>query len=196
MSLSQRLDVRQSQSLVMTPQLQQAIKLLQMSNQELGDFVAQEIEQNPLLERGEDSVGERLAEHVAADSANGDSGEGGGSDDGGAAASANADQTAPLSGEELSTTPASEDGMWEQDGYDGGGSASSHSGSFDGEDYDAAQNVATGPSLREHLLGQIHVDFTDTTERMIAVALVEMLDEAGYLPATLDLMRAQLGASA
>ncbi|CAN0574751.1 unnamed protein product, partial [Laminaria digitata] len=51
MVLGPRLDLRQSQSLVMTPQLQQAIKLLQMSNVELTDYVEQEIEQNPLLER-------------------------------------------------------------------------------------------------------------------------------------------------
>src|SRR5262249_21685073 len=60
MTISQRLDLRQSQTLVMTPQLQQAIKLLQMSNQELTDFVAQEIEENPLLEQADDS-GEEAA---------------------------------------------------------------------------------------------------------------------------------------
>ena len=53
MVLGPRLDQRQSQSLVMTPQLQQAIKLLQMSNMELTEFVEQELEQNPLLERDE-----------------------------------------------------------------------------------------------------------------------------------------------
>ena len=47
MSLSLRLDLRQSQSLVMTPQLQQAIKLLQLPNLELAAYVAQELEQNP-----------------------------------------------------------------------------------------------------------------------------------------------------
>ena len=51
--LSQRLQLRQSQSLVMTPQLQQAIKLLQLSNLELSEFVEAEIEKNPLLELGE-----------------------------------------------------------------------------------------------------------------------------------------------
>ncbi len=50
MALSPRLDLRQSQALVMTPQLQQAIKLLQLSNLELLEFVEQELEQNPLLE--------------------------------------------------------------------------------------------------------------------------------------------------
>jgi len=51
MALGLRLDLRQSQSLIMTPQLQQANKLLQMSNFELTSFVEQEIEANPLLER-------------------------------------------------------------------------------------------------------------------------------------------------
>ena len=53
MPLSLRLDLRQSQSLVMTPQLQQAIKLLQLSNLELATYVEGELEQNPLLEREE-----------------------------------------------------------------------------------------------------------------------------------------------
>ena len=50
---AQRLELRQSQTLVMTPQLQQAIKMLQLSNIELAEFVDSEIEQNPLLEHGE-----------------------------------------------------------------------------------------------------------------------------------------------
>jgi len=53
MALSQRLDLRQTQALVMTPQLQQAIKLLQLSNLELSTFIEGELEQNPLLERDE-----------------------------------------------------------------------------------------------------------------------------------------------
>src|SRR4051794_34280857 len=53
MALTQRLELRQGQSLVMTPQLQQAIKLLQMSNLELQAFVESELEKNPLLERDE-----------------------------------------------------------------------------------------------------------------------------------------------
>jgi RNA polymerase sigma-54 factor len=50
MSLAPRLDIRQSQSLVMTPQLQQAIKLLALSNLEIEGFIAEEVERNPLLE--------------------------------------------------------------------------------------------------------------------------------------------------
>ena len=51
MAISQRMDLRQSQSLVMTPQLQQAIKLLELSNLELDAYVEQQLESNPLLER-------------------------------------------------------------------------------------------------------------------------------------------------
>ena len=50
MSLAPRLDLRQSQSLVMTPQLQQAIRLLALSNLEVETFIAEEIERNPLLD--------------------------------------------------------------------------------------------------------------------------------------------------
>src|SRR5579859_7247987 len=63
MALTPRLDLRQSQSLVMTPQLQQAIKLLQLSNIELSAFVEAELEQNPLLER-DDSPAQITAEEA------------------------------------------------------------------------------------------------------------------------------------
>src|SRR3546814_17682120 len=53
MALSQRLDLRHSQSLVLTPQLQQAIKLLQLNNLELGEYVEGELSQNPLLDHDE-----------------------------------------------------------------------------------------------------------------------------------------------
>ena len=52
MALSQRLEFRQSQALVMTPQLMQAIKLLQLSSLDLAAYVEGELERNPLLERG------------------------------------------------------------------------------------------------------------------------------------------------
>src|SRR5260221_6721445 len=55
MAISQRMDLRQSQSLVMTPQLQQAIKLLELSNLELSAYVEEQLESNPLLERESES---------------------------------------------------------------------------------------------------------------------------------------------
>src|ERR1700749_3536701 len=69
MALTQRLEFRQSQSLVMTPQLMQAIKLLQLSNLDLSAFVEEELERNPLLERANDGTeppvaGEPPPEHA------------------------------------------------------------------------------------------------------------------------------------
>ena len=59
MAINPRLELRQGQTLTMTPQLQQAIKLLQMSNLELAEFVEAEIEKNPLLERDDSLASER-----------------------------------------------------------------------------------------------------------------------------------------
>src|SRR5579871_6875398 len=77
MALSQKLELRQGQALVMTPQLQQAIKLLQLSNLELAAFVEQELERNPLLERDESNdspteappTGDAVEENQPADAA-------------------------------------------------------------------------------------------------------------------------------
>src|SRR6476646_3313796 len=70
MALTQRLEFRQSQSLVMTTQLMQAIKLLQLSNLDLSAFVEEELERNPLLERASDGpeapvAGEPVADHAS-----------------------------------------------------------------------------------------------------------------------------------
>src|SRR6201991_1482720 len=68
-TVGQRLEMRQGQSLVMTPQLQQAIKLLQLSNIELAEYCEQELEKNPLLERDErEPAGEAERETVKAES--------------------------------------------------------------------------------------------------------------------------------
>ena len=64
MALAPRLDLRQSQSLVMTPQLQQAIKLLALSNLELEAFIGGELERNPLLEAG-DAIAQPARETAA-----------------------------------------------------------------------------------------------------------------------------------
>ncbi|MFZ5730360.1 MAG: RNA polymerase sigma-54 factor, partial [Pseudomonadota bacterium] len=69
MALSARLEIRQGQGLVITPQLQQAIKLLQLSNLELEAFVEGELERNPLLQREE-------AEAAAESAPDGDDGAG------------------------------------------------------------------------------------------------------------------------
>src|ERR1700753_1584686 len=90
MALTQRLESRQSQSLVMTPQLMQAIKLLQLSNLDLSAFVEEELERNPLLERASDGseppvAGEQVPERTQSSDSdesgvNGEDGSGGSSD--------------------------------------------------------------------------------------------------------------------
>ncbi|MDU1692574.1 MAG: RNA polymerase sigma-54 factor, partial [Bradyrhizobium sp.] len=90
MALTQRLEFRQSQSLVMTPQLMQAIKLLQLSNLDLSTFVEEELERNPLLERANDGPEAPVAgeQQMSERSEFSDAGEAGGEDfgDGGGAA--------------------------------------------------------------------------------------------------------------
>ena len=77
MALTQRLEFRQSQSLVMTPQLMQAIKLLQLSNLDLSAFVEEELERNPLLERASDNAEPPVAGEAVPERAEySDSGEG------------------------------------------------------------------------------------------------------------------------
>ena len=69
MALGPRLELRQSQSLVMTPQLQQAIRLLALSNLEVESFIAEEIEKNPLLEAGSGDEGPAPVESDSGDEA-------------------------------------------------------------------------------------------------------------------------------
>lgn len=164
----------------MTPQLQQAIKLLQLSNQDLCEFVATEIDKNPFLEHGDDQ------DYVATPNETSAGAE--------VMAGSDTDTETPQSPDE--TPPPSEDSPTPSEEAFESYDQQEHSGG----EYDPsapqrsmAETVAERPSLREHLLSQIHVDFTDPAERMIAAALVELLDDAGYLPAELDLARSQMG---
>lgn len=189
MAISQQLDLRQSQTLVMTPQLQQAIKLLQMSNQELNDFVATEIENNPLLERDDEDSDFEEESNLTAISSPSPSPD-----------PTSQPSTESVSDENGSTPTTSNDERWDQDipmdGEESFTPISSRGGTFDEDEFSVAENIAEKPSLREHLIEQIQVDIPDPGDRIIAATLVELLDDAGYLPADLDLIRSQLGASA
>ena len=152
MAISQRLEVRQSQSLVMTPQLQQAIKLLQYGNLELAAYVDQEVEQNPLLEHAAARDTERDVDEAPAQRGDEDDLD----DRGGEAAWDGAPPTVP----DWRDPPAADtdDGLT----------------SFE-------QRVTGATSLRDHLLAQARPMLDTARERAIAESLVDNLDGAGYL---------------
>jgi RNA polymerase sigma-54 factor len=185
MSLNQRLDLRQSQSLVMTPQLQQAIKLLQMSNLELQDFVQTELETNPLLERAEaESDAPPLHETVSTEPERPEP----------AAFDAPIAETPHAEPDSFAMEAPLDtdfDNVWASDRA--GSSAAAHS--LGDDDFSFEQTLPAVTSLRDHLRTQIDCDFSDPVERLIGIALLDLLDDNGFLPPELDLVRTQLGAA-
>jgi RNA polymerase sigma-54 factor len=193
MAISTRLDLRQTQSLVMTPQLQQAIKLLQLSNLELGDFVEQELERNPLLER-EDGTATPPAEaaettHEAPAEKLLD-------------APASKESEAPLDVERSDLYGADDDPLAYVNGSDGDASTLSTPwgtggrSDFDNDDVSLERTLATSVSLRDHLTEQLQVDVPDPVERLIGAYLIDLVDDAGYLRADLAAAADALGCTA
>ena len=179
MALTPRLDFRQTQALVMTPQLQQAIKLLQLSNLELAAFVESELEENPLLEREESIADAGPPESEAQPT----------SDDGDAASLGDK--------EELSSIEAPLDSdytnVYPDDPFrPAGGSVPVARGDTDtlpGIDQTAASEV----TLREHMTEQLDLSIGDPTQRLIGRALIDSLDDRGYLTTSMDELGEQLG---
>jgi len=190
--LSQKLNMRQGQSLVMTPQLQQAIKLLQLSNIELASFVEGELERNPLLERDERSEepdspqaekdGEPRELELSNTSAD-------------AQDAIDADREMLHSDDsksDLSGVPDSQAadslGPGSQNWSSGGGGAS-----YSGEDYDAAANSSREISLAEHLHEQLATATSDPIDRIIGAHLIDLADDDGYLRGDLEEISERLG---
>ena len=150
------LELRQAQSLIMTPQLQQAIKILQMNNVELNDFVSEELERNPLLEREEDND---ISENI---------------------------NTENLENSENSDLDIEYDNNFTNDSYAEASPSLSWSATkktiFDDSQLNAIDSFADEKvSLREYLISQINVDIKNIEERLIALLLIDFLDDAGYL---------------
>jgi RNA polymerase sigma-54 factor len=189
MSLSLRLDLRQSQTLVMTPQLQQAIKLLQLPNLELAAYVAQELEQNPLLEPAEA----------------GDDGAVDGEDEP-ESDTRTAELTGRLvmdAGEAPGSSAGSADEGWADpqrddlpsglalDGFAQIGRGGSLDFADPGSDLEARLSHPT--SLRAHLVEQLHLDLPAGPERLIGLHLIELVEDSGYLREPLEEVAARLG---
>lgn len=198
MALSASLQLRQSQSLVMTPQLMQSIRLLQFSHAELTHFIEQEVERNPLLEFMGTEAAPRSVE---------------GPSSGASALADGADAfQAPMPGErtvsQASQTLTREIDQRYENVFpdDHGGTradapelASSWKsmpggdGARLGEGFDLDDFAATPPTLRDHVNEQIAFTITDPAENLMALELADHLDPAGYLQADLGELGERLG---
>lgn len=194
MALSAKLQLRQSQSLVMTPQLLQSIRLLQLTHLELERFIDDEIEKNPLLERDEAREGEPGdVEQAPAEALSGEAEAGVDRLFDSADASAQTisdrldtslenvfpDDAGPT--ERLSPDLAAQ---WTSASGGGGGS---------GEGFDIEDMAAGRASLSDHVGEQIAFAFRDPADRLIARDLADALDEAGYLRIALADVAERLG---
>jgi len=214
MAITTKLELRQSHNLVMTPQLQQAIKLLQLSNMELASFVEAELERNPLLERADpeetgSGVAEPASESGTASSKEegdpaGPSGDGAASE--GEAEAGDGDDSdwvdleAGSSGtEELDAEPqdvfpdaeAFSPGALKDSGWATLGQGSRTSAE---EETNLEAYVAEERTLRDHLTEQLALAFTDPARRLIGQHIIDMTDEAGYLRGDLASLAELLGA--
>jgi RNA polymerase sigma-54 factor len=213
MAINTKLELRQTHSLVMTPQLQQAIKLLQLSNLELISFVEAELERNPLLERADaDETGASPSAPDGQAAAvkdeerpepNGASGEiltdleaeSGESDDWIDLESGNGvSQTDDLDAEPQDVFP-------DADGFVPGAlKDSGWSGLTQGPRADTEEGtnleayVAEARTLRDHLAEQLMLAFADPARRLIGQHLIDMTDEAGYVQGELAPLAELLGA--
>jgi RNA polymerase sigma-54 factor len=193
MALSQRLQLRQSQALVMTPQLMQAIKLLQLSNLDLVAYVDAELERNPLLDPSTDERAPGSPEgaqspdqpDVNGETAGGGEGESN-SHDSDDRPDNHIDDTSPDDSEpprsRAAETPA---------GYSEW--AGTGSGGRDDGDYNLEAFVTAETTLPDWLREQLTLAIADPVQRMIGQYLIDLVDESGYLTGDLAAAAEKLG---
>jgi RNA polymerase sigma-54 factor len=189
MAFAQRLEMRQGQGLVMTPQLQQAIKLLQMSNLELAAFVEQELERNPVLEREEAEPAEAPEAAPAPDAPD--------------APLALSEDAPPA--DAAAATDTDYDNLYTEDCVSdradlGPGAAdwsNAKGGRFDEDDAQSLEaTLSDEPSLHDHLAAQLPHAFPAAQDRLIAAYLIDLIDESGYLTGSVEDAAQVLGADA
>lgn len=201
MVLTTRLEFRQSQALVMTPQLMQAIKLLQLSNLDLAAYVEEELEKNPLLERAADDEA-AAPDAPAMDSdgepagADGSSADGDWMGEGLAGRDALEDQLGtrldnvfPEDGDQANASARADDMAAAQSEW-----ASVGAGGRDDSEYNLEAFVSAERTLAEHLAEQLALAEPDPARRMIGQHLIDLVDEAGYLSGDLASVAEKLGA--
>jgi RNA polymerase sigma-54 factor len=178
MAVSQRLDLRQTQSLVMTPQLQQAIKLLQLSQAELSAFVDQELEGNPLLERDEAPAEGAAAEPAQAEPE----------------PEAESSLAAEVREQWEETSGREGEGNFDLAGDPAAWQSAPRQRTADEDFPGLDQTLTRARTLRDHLLDQISVDLQAPADRLIAHHLLDLVDEAGYVQGALTDVAERLGA--
>ncbi|PSC04063.1 RNA polymerase sigma-54 factor [Alsobacter soli] len=207
MRFSQRLEMRQGQSLVMTPQLLQAIKLLQFSSIELVNYVEAELERNPLLERAEEPEPAPERGEAAGDSFGEPATEAGVAADADWAPAEMAPERGEIEdrqdtgfdNEFPDDAPVSEARSGAGETADGLGlSAGNWSGvGGGGRDPDDEVNleafVAAQGSLHDALAEQLQVATEDPVERMIGLALIDLVEESGYITEPIEPVAERLG---
>jgi RNA polymerase sigma-54 factor len=196
MVLTARLELRQGQQLVMTPQLQQAIRLLQLSNLELVQFIDAELERNPLLERDEhaEAPAKETSTESAHDSA--ESANGAAADDGWldlAEPVADAAGTLDTDFDNVYPDTPTADLAAEQNAS-AWASLRQRGGSFSDDDINLEAFTAAEVSLKDHLAEQLPLVLATPAERLVGQYLVDLVDEAGYLHADLPSLADKLGA--
>lgn len=193
--ISQNLNINQSQSLVMTPQLQQAIKLLQLNNMELAEFVEEELAQNPLLEKADSNSDDAQQDSAETNNENADISE--------ARTDSDAEKADAITNENSSGDVEREfDEALSQhagDDFDPGSkmAEAGTGGNTKFEDVESSfeNRMSADKTLREHLSEQLFVACDDPRDRMIGSLLIDRLDEAGYLRGAQDELAEKLGCS-
>lgn len=199
MALSPRLEFRQSQSLVMTPQLMQAIKLLQLSHLDLAGYVEAELEQNPLLQREEerDDMGREAINNgepaTEASSIEGEQDwiEGSLKTDPQEIASNFDTDAENIFPEDAGRAGMEATAMTGRDTYQITSTVRSNSD----EGYNLEAFVSEEITLTDHLTGQAGFIITDTTQLLIARTLIDDIDQAGYIRTPLGDIANNLGTS-
>jgi RNA polymerase sigma-54 factor len=185
MAIAPRLELRQGQALVMTPQLQQAIKLLQLSNLELAEFIEGELERNPLLERVENEPGERERETASPE-------EGLSFDEHGAAREADMDADIAALHPDLSGADLADMGA-----DAGAAPLTDWSKAASGKSFDdlpgLEDTLTRDVTLAEHLDRQLAAAGVSPAQRVIGAALIDAVDDWGYCRANTDELSRQLG---
>ena len=191
MALAPRLDLRQSQSLVMTPQLQQAIKLLALSSLEIEAFIAEEVERNPVLDAGgsdypPESPFDEPPQTTGAETAERSSDDMLGNDSQGASEALDVDFSAETFHHDTpSDSVSGADGML-------GLSGNAMSGGFDNEGPDFDSFAAREISLREHLLAQAGSSLAGR-QLFLVQQIIEQIEPTGYLGEDLLTLAQRLG---